>query len=548
MSEANNPNTIAAELYCFLKPHPADHSPKPLILHMRKSTILLLVALLATSLFSQSQSKNLTLLYTNDLHAHLEPQKLGWISDTRLIGGFANIATLVKEEKKKNPNTIYVDAGDFFTGPYISSLTKGEAIIDVLNNLSLDIACIGNHEFDHGWQNVPKQFKKAKFPIVNGNIFIKSNNKLIWDNPYKIIVVNGIRIGIIGLHGKFAFYDTTSEEMVRGVECRDEEEYLKKYVAALKNKTDIILLLVHEGIPGRQSSTGSADVARNLQKDIELAQRVPGIDILVTGHAHQGTKEALISNGTIIVSTDALGMELGKLELSYDPTTDKITSFKNTLDYIFDDEVKDDSLTLNAINKWKEKLKNITEQKVCTIPSPITRSYGEESPMGNMVSDAILNGFQGIDMVLTNSGGYRDDIPEGQVTIGSLISAFPFPNTVVICDLKGSDIKKLLEHGASLTNGILQVSKGMKVVYDEKKPIGNRIVSAALNNKQIDDNKIYKVATSNFVADGGDGYTEFKNASLIKRTGIEILETMTKYLKSKPTYTPFTEGRIVALK
>jgi 2',3'-cyclic-nucleotide 2'-phosphodiesterase (5'-nucleotidase family) len=548
MSEANNPNTIAAELYCFLKPHPADHSPKPLILHMRKSTILLLAALLATNLFAQGQSKNLTLLYTNDLHAHLEPQKLGWISDTRLIGGFANIATLVKEEKKKNPNTIYVDAGDFFTGPYISSLTKGEAIIDVLNNMSLDIACIGNHEFDHGWQNVPKQFKKAKFPIVNGNIFIKSNNKLIWDNPYKIIVVNGIRIGIIGLHGKFAFYDTTSEEMVRGVECRDEVEYLKKYIATLKNKTDIILLLVHEGIPGRQSSTGSADVARNLQKDIELAQRVSGIDILVTGHAHQGTKEALISNGTIIVSTDALGMELGKLELSYDPTTDKITSFKNTLDYIFDDEVKDDSLTLNAINKWKEKLKNITEQKVCTIPSPITRSYGEESPMGNMVSDAILNGFQGIDMVLTNSGGYRDDIPEGQVTIGSLISTFPFPNTVVICDLKGSDIKKLLEHGASLTNGILQVSKGMKVVYDEKKPIGNRIVSAALNNKQIDDNKIYKVATSNFVADGGDGYTEFKNASLIKRTGIEILETMTQYLKSKPTYTPFTEGRIVALK
>jgi 2',3'-cyclic-nucleotide 2'-phosphodiesterase (5'-nucleotidase family) len=515
---------------------------------MRKISLLLFAYFISSFVIAQGQTKDLTLLYTNDLHAHLEPQKLNWISENRLIGGFANIATLVKEEKKKNPNAIYVDAGDYFTGPYISSLTKGEAIIDVLNHMSLDIACVGNHEFDHGWQNVPIQFKKAKFPIINGNIFVKSTNQLIWDNPYQILVVNGIRIGVIGLHGKFAFYDTTSEEMVKGVECRDEEQYLKKYIAELKNKTDLILLLVHEGIPGRQSSTGTTDVARNLQTDIELAKRIPGIDILVTGHAHQGTKEPLISNGTIIVSTDALGMELGKLELKYDPKADKITYYKNQLDYIYDDAVVDDSATLVTINKWKQKLKNITDQKVCTTPTAITRSYGEESPMGNMVSDAILTAFPKIDIAFTNSGGFRDDIPAGEITIGHLISAFPFPNTVVICDIKGSDVKKLLEHGASLTNGILQVSKGMKMTYDENKPVGQRIIKATLNEKPVDDNKTYKVATSNFVADGGDGFIEFKNASLVKRTGIEILQIMSSYLKASPTYVPFTEGRIVAIK
>ena len=142
--------------------------------------IRLLLAGLIVTLAGQTQdsTKKFTLLYTNDLHAHLEPHNVKWIHETRSVGGFANIATLVKKEKASNPHTLYVDAGDYFTGPYISSLTKGEAVIDVLNTLPLDATCIGNHEFDHGWENVPAQFKKAKFPILNGNIFVKSTQSL----------------------------------------------------------------------------------------------------------------------------------------------------------------------------------------------------------------------------------------------------------------------------------------------------------------------------------------------------------------------------------
>lgn len=503
-----------------------------------------LVSLLTAA--AQDSTKAITLFYTNDLHAHLEPQKIGWISDTRLVGGFANIATLVKQAKAADPNTLYVDAGDYFTGPYISSLTKGAAVIDVMNTMSLDAACIGNHEFDHGWANVPLQLEKAQFPVLNGNIFLKAApDSLLWNKPYTVITVNGVRIGIIGLHGRFAFYDTIADEMIQGVECRDEEAYLKKYIAELKDKSDLIVLLVHEGIPGRQSSTGATDVARNLQKDIELAQHVPGIDIMVTGHAHQGTKEPLVANGTIIVSTDALGLELGKLQFYYNPQTDKIFAFSNQLEYLFDDAVEDDPVTVAAIANWKEKVKQITEEKVCTIPVPLTRSYGEESPMGNMVSDALLEAFPGVDMVFTNSGGLRQDIPAGEVTVGQLISAFPFPNTVVICELKGSDILSLLEHGAGLTNGILQVSRGVKMEYDTAGAIGRRVLYCTLNGKALDNNKTYKVATSNFVADGGDGYAAFKNAVISKRTGVEIVQLMKEYLLRQKLYTPFVEGRIV---
>ena len=511
---------------------------------MKKLVLVLAAVLVFASAAAQAQQRDLTILYSNDLHAHLEPHKVPWVSETRLVGGFANIATLVKREKAANPNTVYFDAGDYFTGPYISSLTKGEAIIDAMNYLGLDAACVGNHEFDHGWQNARDQFRKAKFPILNGNVFEKGTDKLLWNNPYIIKKVNGVRIGVIGMHGRFAFYDTISDEMIQGVDARDEEVYLRRYIAELKDKADIIVLLIHEGIPGRQSTTGAKDVARNLQRDIELAKNVPGIDIIVTGHAHQGTPQPLVSNGTIIVSTDAYTIELGKLEITYDKKTDKVTAFKNTLNYLFDDEVPDDEQMLKVIGKWKDKLKQITDEVVTTSPAALTRSYGEESNMGDMVADAMLNAHPEYDFAVTNSGGLRQDIDAGVVRVGDLISAFPFPNTVVQLQMKGVDMRAIFEHGAGLTNGILQVSKGVEVVYDESKPIGKRIVKCNINGVPLDDAKTYRVLTSNFLADGGDGFLVFKKTLSYKNTGIEILDTMVKYLKKFKTFDQKIEGRV----
>ena len=115
---------------------------------MKKFLLLSYIFVVSFALPVAGQDKKLTILYTNDLHARVEPFIFPQVSKTRAIGGFANVATLVKRQKASDPNTIYVDAGDYFTGPYISSLTKGEAVIDAMNYLGLDATCIGNHEFD----------------------------------------------------------------------------------------------------------------------------------------------------------------------------------------------------------------------------------------------------------------------------------------------------------------------------------------------------------------------------------------------------------------
>ena len=211
---------------------------------LKKITESLLIFLFSLQAFAEV--KELTILHTNDLHAHLFPRIAPWISESRKIGGFANLATLVKQEKASNPNNILIDAGDYFSGPYISTLTKGEAVIKSMNFLGIDAACIGNHEFDHGWDNMLEQINKANFPILNGNLFFEGTDDLVWDNPYLILERAGLKIGIIGLHGKFAFYDTINFKMTEGIEARDEEEYLRQYIKELEPITDIIILAVHQ--------------------------------------------------------------------------------------------------------------------------------------------------------------------------------------------------------------------------------------------------------------------------------------------------------------
>jgi 2',3'-cyclic-nucleotide 2'-phosphodiesterase (5'-nucleotidase family) len=157
-----------------------------------KLSLSALYGLLSINLLAATEE--LTILYTNDLHSHLEPHLESWISESRPVGGFANLATMVKQEKAKKENIIYLDAGDYFSGPYVSSLTKGEAVIESMNYLGLDAACIGNHEFDYGWENMITQMDKAKFPILNANIFIQETGEPVWNNPYIIIKKGKLKI------------------------------------------------------------------------------------------------------------------------------------------------------------------------------------------------------------------------------------------------------------------------------------------------------------------------------------------------------------------
>ena len=481
--------------------------------------IKILAAGIALTLPFWACAKDVTIIYTNDLHAHVEPYKVPWIADgKRDIGGWANITTLVKQEKAKNKATWFFDAGDYFTGPYISSLTKGKAIIDIMNTMPFDAVTIGNHEFDHGWDNTLLQLSQAKFPIVQGNIFYQNSSKSFWDKPYTIIEKDGVKIGVIGLHGVFAFNDTVSAATRVGIEARDEIKWLQRYIDELKGKVDLTVALIHEGVPARQSSMGGTDVRRALDKDIQTASQVKGLDILITGHAHVGTPEPIKVGNTLILSTDSGGIELKT---------------------IYADEWKPDPQTKQVIDGWNKKLDEVVQQTVAQSPVELKRAYGESASLGNLAADALLVAAgKNTQLALTNSGGIRNEIPAGAITMGGVISTFPFPNELVTMELMGKQLRSLMEHGASLSNGVLQVSKGLEMKYDSNRPVGQRVITLTLNGKPIEDATVYHIATQSFLADGGDGFTAFTEGKARNTTGgYYVYHAVVDYFKAGNTIT-----------
>jgi 2',3'-cyclic-nucleotide 2'-phosphodiesterase (5'-nucleotidase family) len=322
--------------------------------------------------------------------------------------------------------------------------------------------------------------------------------------------------------------------------------YIQKGLDALKGKVDIIVLLIHEGTPARQSSYGNKDVARMLQADIDTAKKFKGIDVLITGHAHVGTPEPIKVNDTLVVSTDAYGSDIGKLVLDFNPQTKKIDGYSGKLITVFADEYKPDPNVQARIGEWNAKLKNITEQVIGSTTAPFTRSYGESSPVGNLVIDAMMAKAPDAVVGLQNSGGLRADFPQGNLRYGDVITTFPFNNELVEMDLTGKDLTDLMIHATNLTNGILQVSTSVHVEYDSKKPLGERIVKFTINNQPVDPTKTYRVATHSFCATGGDGFEAFLKGTNVKTiNSTTSAESIIDYVKAHSPLKPDFEKRVV---
>ncbi|EEJ7563545.1 bifunctional metallophosphatase/5'-nucleotidase [Salmonella enterica] len=490
---------------------------------MKKSLYSVLITLSLTApQVSQLNAKELTIFYTNDMHAHVSPAPVPALDKTRPVGGFATVSGIVKQAMKNNKGVFFFDAGDYFTGPYISTLTKGEAIIDIMNTMPYDAVSIGNHEFDHGEDNLIRQVSKLKFPVLLDNVFYIKSGKPFWDKPYAIVEKDGIKIGVIGAHGVSAFYEAIAAGVRQDVEARDPIPIIRKTVSELKDKVDLIVLLIHEGVPGRQSSFGNADVARMLQEDINTAGKIPGVDVLITGHAHVGTPTPIKVNNTLVVSTDAYTTNLGKLVLDYNPVTKKIDSYNGKLITLYSDTYKPDPETQKKIDEWDQKLKTITQKVIGQSTGIFTRAYGESSPVGNFVNDAILAKVPGAVAAFSNSGGLRADLPKGNITIGDIVTMFPFINDIIEMDITGKDLKQAVSHGADLKNGVLQVSKSVLVRYDSSKQPGQRVVEFSINGQPVEDNKIYHIAVDSFCANGGGGFLSFKNGKNVKTlTGMQ---------------------------
>ncbi len=507
--------------------------------------ILLSLATILQISPATAETREVVILYTNDFHSAIDPIPAYWLDERPIphLGGAAELMTLVeqiREREAKAGNPVFLfDTGDMFTG-MLSKLTKGEALMEMMHTMGYDALGIGNHEFDYGWENFRKQMFRVSFPCLGANIFYKGT-EIPFSPPHTILERNGIRIGVIGIIGQDA-KSVVLPSFVTELDFRDPAPYIRRSIEELEPDVDLIVVLAHQGHTGPMQTDAEAhpEVQRDFDADIELCSKVPGIDVFVGGHAHRGIEVpyAHPDNRSIIVQTYGYGTRLGYLRVKVDMESEEVVSHQGELLKVWSDKLTPSPVMTAKMDVYKEKVAPVIGEVGGHASTRMIRSYNTESLLGAFSTD-ILRELTGAEVAFMNAGGLRADLPEGAITLGNVQDAFPFYNTVVTLEMTGAQIREILEQGFTLLRGMVQVS-GLVAHYDLKRPIGERLLDLEIGGQPAEDNRIYRVSTNSFLAEGGDLYETFTRAKWADEIEKDIAEVVVDYLKkqSSPVRAP----------
>lgn len=472
----------------------------------------------------------LVLLHTNDSHGSILP--------VDGFGGMAERAAFVRSVKEKNPHVLLVDAGDFNTGQVVSNLADAKPDILAYNYMGYDAITVGNHEFDKPLEVLLQQMEWAHFPFVTSNV--RRGDSCLGEECL-VRNIGGLKVGIFGLTTVYTRHISIHTEEVDFLE---EIETARRMVERLKKqRVDLIVGLVHLGFI---RSTSDFVTSRR------LAEAVEGIDILVDGHSHSYLEQPLRVGNTWIVTANQKGRYVGEGKVrvkkghlvDFDWKPVPIKGFRP------------DTLLMQRLRPYidsvQQELQTVigraSEEFVLFRNNENLARFGEVA-LGNLLTDAMVWKsaalHQPVDFALVNSGGIREGLPAGMITKEMVLSALPFSNVMERVALPGSAVRRLFDFVATVPPGggaFLQVSKEVQVTYDRQQ---GRVVSLTISGKPVENDRVYYVATCDYVAAGKDGFDVLvETMQGRKSTACLLPDVLAEYIRMQSSITPRTDGRI----
>lgn len=472
--------------------------------------------------------KKIDILTINDFHGNL----VGAGSDP----GAAKLAAYMEYYKGMNPDgTVILNAGDAFQGTPMSNLLFGKPVVDMMNAVGFDAMTMGNHEFDWSAEKAVETMKSAKFPLIVSNIY-ENGKPVSWAQPTAVVERKGLKIGIVGLATQETS-EAAHKKYVGKLEFKDPSIMAQKYADQLgRQGANIVIALGH--LPAMASANNY-----NYGELLDTAYETKGIDAYIGGHSHMNLQGFV--NGKPYVEAYKNGRNVGHITLYVDPktgnvihsATELIEVSKGKLDIPANNDIAE------SVKKAEAELAPIFDVVVGKAKSELKVKKNEEMALGNFIADAMRE-TAGTDVCFTNEGGVRADIPAGDITVGTIFKVSPFDNTIATSKMTGAQIKALLELSTKSKVGYLQIS-GLKYTFDSSKPEGSRILSVTMaDGKALDMKKAYTVATNDFLAPGGDGFTVFKEVKF-KDTFLLVRDAMINKIKKQGTIDPKEDGRMI---
>ena len=524
---------------------------------MRLIAVSLLIALgmaaCTTTPPRATKPVNVKILAINDFHGNLQPPRGGIrIKDpadaSKTInvpaGGSEHLATAVAQLRAKNPNHIFVAAGDLIGAtPLLSALFRDEPTIESLGMMGLEVTAVGNHEFDKGSAELlrmqrggchptegckgPQSFKGASFQYLAASTFDTRTGKTILP-AYHVKRFEGIPVAFIGLTLK----DTPSIVVpsgVAGLRFDDESETVNRLVPELKRQgVEAIVVLIHEGgVP-----TGDYNECPGISGPIvDIVKKFDkAVDVVVTGHTHRAYNCSI--DGRLVTSADKYGTVVSEIDIVLDHKTGDVIQAKADNVIVRTERFAKDAAQTQLIAVYEKLAAPLAKRVVGKIAAPLTRdaSPAGETSVGQVIADAQLAATRaaadgGAQLALMNPGGVRASLTaaaDGSVRYEDLFSVQPFYNNLVTMTLTGAQIVQLLEQQwlGQPQPRILQVSHGFGYSWDNAKPVGQRVVpgSVMLDGRPIEAAASYRVTVNSFLADGGDNFQILKQGR-DRRTG-----------------------------
>ncbi len=505
----------------------------------------------------------LTILHTNDIHAHFaafnkhgNTCKPAEHAEGKCFGGAARIVGAIKRIRDERPATLVLDAGDVFQGTLFYSKYKGKAARAFMQAAGYDAMALGNHEFDDGPSVLAEFLKSVSFPVLAANVDVSAEPRLEGlIRPYVVKEVKGRKVGILGIVTESVPVISSPGPTVRFL---DVMEATRKSAAELKAKgAEIVIALSHAG----------------LQKDMEIAMLVSGVDVIVGGHSHLllsnrekgavGPYPKMVTNPAgepvLVVQVGSYGKYLGRLDVAFDKAGRPVKWAGEPIR--LDQSLPEDPAVLKNFAGMMKEIDEFHHQRVGKTDLFLNGDCRhEECNLGDLICDSIRTATrkEGVQIAFVNGGGIRSSIPTGDITLGQVLETLPFGDTLTTMKIQGKDLLAALEHSVSQaenpenegTGRFLQVS-GIRYEWDARKPAGERLVKAEILNslgeaKPLRPDVWYRVAMSDFLARGGDGYEMFKaNAGDAYNHGKRISGIFAEYLQKLSPVFPRTEGRIV---
>lgn len=549
------------------------------------SIVVLLLALLSplfmvSGVAAKGDKRTITLLSTTDLHTNLVAYD--YYASKSAEWGLAKVATLIRQEREKAPDALLLDSGDTIQG---TPLGYYYAVVDqnaphpmavAMNALKYDVAALGNHEFNYGLDTLNRWISQCNFPVLSANIRKSDGSEAF--KPYVIKDVNGVQVGILGMTTP-AIPNWEKPANIAGLRFDDPVATAKRYVPQMRAEgADVIVVMQHIGWEKQPSGTlnaaawmtdpGAWQDTGSLPREnttIELAQQVPGIDVILAGHSHLDVPKTMI-NGVLILEASYWGRVLGKVTVDVEWQGDNWQVVnKDSTNMNVTGVASDASIQSLAAPYFGQTLQYIS--------TPVGTASGEfpGGPKARYIDGPLADLINTVQMEAAAAAGHPVDIslaaiftdpghiPQGQIALRDVYSTYIYDNTLYAMEINGDILRRALERDAQYFRQVdpaalpsdpkavvaenardynWDIYTGVDYSIDISKPVGQRVTKLQYKGQDVTPEQKFRIAINNYRASGGGGFPMFREGTIIWQSTNEVRDLMADYVRSKGSIDP----------